>query len=163
MPASTGSNSRLKSVISVTQMAKMVGLSRAQFHYHVRNGAFLPPVYCVASRRPFYTQAMQLRNIRVREDQIGIDGSYVLFYEQRQTVNANTSLSARRNGTGATRSPRVRHEGLGEGLRGLGLTNVTDNAVNDAVRACFPNGTADTEHGDILRTVYRHLRRSGMA
>lgn len=161
MPLSTASNSRLNSIASVSQMARLVGLSRAQFHYHVRNGAFLPPVYCVASRRPFYTQAMQLRNIRVREEQVGIDGRYVLFYEQRQSPNE--VRSALRNNTGAARTSRVRHEGLIEGLRGLGLSNVTGDLVAAAVRECFPNGTADVEHGELLRAVYRHLRRSGVA
>lgn len=170
MPTTTAlaaSDPRLNAVVSVTQMAAMVGLSRAQFHYHVRCGAFLPPVYCTATRRPLYPRKLQLRNLKVREDQVGIDGRYVLFYEQRQpndaTNPAHAPASGRRNNTRAARSPRVQHDGLIEGLRGLGLSNVTSDVAAAAVRLAFPDGTAGVGHSDLLRGVYRHIRRSGNA
>jgi hypothetical protein len=48
-----------KTVVSVSEMAAMVGLSRARF-YQLQGTAFPIPVYDVATRRPVYTEDMQM-------------------------------------------------------------------------------------------------------
>jgi hypothetical protein len=45
-----------KAVVSVSEMARMVGLSRARFYQLQQAGVFPLPVYDVASRRPVYPQ-----------------------------------------------------------------------------------------------------------
>src|SRR5689334_7961606 len=73
----------LRAAVSVTQMAQMVGLSRASFYTHVEQGHFLKPLYPNGSRRPLYTANMQRQNLEVRATQLGVNGDYVLFYERR--------------------------------------------------------------------------------
>jgi hypothetical protein len=40
---------------------------------------------------------------------------------------------------------------------------LTSKQVTDAVSVCFPKGTETVDENDILRTVFRHLKRSGVA
>lgn len=49
--------------------------------------------------------------------------------------------------------------GLVEGLKSLGLSNVTQTQVAAAVAAVYPNGTDGVDEAVVIRSVYRHLRR----
>ena len=52
---------------------------------------------------------------------------------------------------------------LMENLQALGLPGVTAAAVEKAVGECFPKGTAGQDEHEVLRTIFRHLKRSGTA
>ena len=58
MPSRTN-DSGLRAAISVSQMARMLQLSRAAFYVHVKQGHFLAPIYSTGTRRPIYTEQMQ--------------------------------------------------------------------------------------------------------
>ena len=83
MPSRTNVPSGLRAAVSVSQMAKMLRLSRASFYEHVRRGNFLAPIYSLGTRRPIYTAEMQQRNLEVKATQMGANGEYVLFYERQ--------------------------------------------------------------------------------
>ena len=68
-----------KSVVSVAEMARMVGLSRGRF-YQLVGTAFPWPVYDIKTRRPYYDAEGQSRCLDVRKRNCGIDGRPVLFY-----------------------------------------------------------------------------------
>ena len=40
---------------------------------------------------------------------------------------------------------------------------LTEAAVEQAVAACFPQGASGIANGEVLRVIYRHLRRSERA
>ncbi|MFA9479430.1 hypothetical protein ACERK3_14165 [Phycisphaerales bacterium AB-hyl4] len=149
----TALSSRLKSVVSVSEMARMVQLSRARFYELVGKGVFLPPVYTVTGRRPLYTRDMQQTNLVVRHEQMGVNGEYVVFYEQRSQDIAPAKNPSRKAQTNKT------FDGLVQQLQGLGLIAVTSAQAEEAVHTCFPGGTASVDEPVILRTVFRHLRR----
>jgi hypothetical protein len=136
-------------------MAKMVSLSRARFYDLVRRGVFLQPVYSLATRRPCYIAEMQQQNLDARQSGIGCNGEYVLFYERPQTPRRVPSIAPRLG------PQREEHAGLIDGLRSLGLENVTKAQVDEALATSFPNGTGGLDEAVILRTVYRHFRRLG--
>ena len=50
---------------------------------------------------------------------------------------------------------------LMDGLSALGLSGLTTTAVTAAVDHCYPQGTDGHDENDILRTVFRHLKRAG--
>lgn len=145
----------MKAAVSVSEMAKLVGMSRARFYDLVQQGVFLYPVYSLANRRPFYTAEMQQENLTARRTGIGCDGRFVVFYER--TPAGRPSSPAPR------RTPRQDRGGLVEALKGLGLSNVTASQVEEAVATTFPSGTGGVEEAVVLRTVYRHLRQRGGA
>lgn len=52
-----------------------------------------------------------------------------------------------------------KHDDLLDGLKGLGLVNVTGEQVSQAVKELFPMGEQATDQGEVLRAVFLHLRR----
>ncbi|MGE5612427.1 MAG: helix-turn-helix transcriptional regulator [Bacillota bacterium] len=155
MIVKTPPESRLKAAVSVSQMARMVGLSRARFYDLVRSGTFLAPVYSLANRRPMYTAQMQEENLLVRQTGIGVNNQYVLFYERQPAAPSPTPTQRR--------PIRQERSGLMESLRNLGLGNITPAQVDEALASNYPNGTAGVDEVTVVRTVYRHLRRLGAA
>lgn len=145
-----------RAAVTVVQMSRMLGMSRASFHDHMKRGTFLPPVYAVATRRPFFTAEMQQRNLEARATQTGVNGEFVLFYD-RQSVSQTATRPRRRSGS----VTQLNEAGdLRARLEGLGLMTLTDDMVLSARTECFPQGTAGVTDSDVLRVVYRHLRRS---
>ena len=68
-----------KAAVSVAEMARMMGLSRARFYQLTKAGAFPPPVYHLLTRRPIYPEELQLVCLDVRRRNCGIDGKPILF------------------------------------------------------------------------------------
>ena len=54
MPASRPTDQDYKEAVSITEMARMVGLSRARFYELVAQGVFVPPVHSISNKRPYY-------------------------------------------------------------------------------------------------------------
>ncbi len=156
MPSNGQSSTELRAAVSVVQMAQMLDMSRGHFYSLTAKGVFLQPVYSVVSRKPFFTREMQIINLRVRAEQIGVNGDFVLFQTKR-------SPSERGVTTRPSRRKNNQSSAIVQGLRSLGLENVSAAAVERAMKACFPNGPAGNDEGSVLRSIFRHLRRQGTA
>ena len=144
---------RTKAAVSVAEMAGMVGLSRARF-YQLVGTTFPSPVYDVSTRRPFYPEELQAVCLDVRRRNCGIDGRPVLFYSRRPA----TALPVRKPRKAAATNDD-RHADLIDGLKGLGLVNVTAALVAEAVKELYPQGMPEVADGQVLRAVFLHLRR----
>lgn len=146
------------SVISLSAMASLCRLSRSRFYELVAEGIMPPPVYDLHTKRPLYPKELQELCLQVRSSNIGINGRYILFYGDTQlSVSATCTPSRRvsRRVSPATES----FAALKEGLQSLGLSNLTDQKIKDAVKAAYPNGTTGIDEGEVLRSVFRSLRR----
>jgi hypothetical protein len=146
------SEPRTKAVVSVAEMARMVGLSRARF-YQLIGTAFPWPVYSVSTRRPFYDEKMQELCLEVRRRNYGIDGKPVLFYARRPVASVPIRQPNK------PKPPKENHADLIDGLKGLGLVTVTAAQVAEAVKKLYPQGVDGTAGGEVLRTLFLHLRR----
>jgi len=146
-----------KSVVSIADMARMVGLSRARF-YQLMGSTFPLPLYSLSNRRPFYDEFLQTLCLEVRRRNCGIDGKPVLFYAKR--INS-TSIRKPRKVT----PPKVEagHDDILDGLRSLGLTTATLPEVTSAVKELFPGGVNDGNRGQVLRAVFLRLKRQDTA
>jgi hypothetical protein len=71
---------QMKAAISVTEMAKAVGLSRARFYQLIRRGTFPPPDKEQVTGRPCYFEEGQRRCLEVRRRNCGVDGKPLLFF-----------------------------------------------------------------------------------
>ena len=154
MTEHTSSNRTLRAAVSVSEMAKMLSLSRARLYELIHRGIFLPPVYSTANRRPLYTADMQQRNLEVRRSQRGINDEYVMFYERQRPSQVERSPRSTRRRAGRN----GRHNGLIHGLRSLGM-DATAAQIERAMATCFPEGPEGINESEVLRAVYRHLRR----
>jgi hypothetical protein len=143
-----------KAVVSVAEMARMVGLSRARF-YQLIGTTFPPPLYTEATRRPFYDEKLQLVCLDVRRRNCGIDGKPVLFYARRPLAAPAPGRKPKK----AAAASDNRHADLIDGLKGLGLAAVTAAQVGEAVKDLYPNGVPEAANGEVLRAVFLHLRR----
>lgn len=145
-----------KAVVAVSEMARMVGLSRARFYELVRAGVFPAAVY--ASGRPVYTEELQQVCLEVRRRNRGVNGEPVLFYARR--VGAPATPKKRPSKVPAARKDIA---GLLEGLKALGLTAATGAQVEQVTRELYSGGTVALEQAEVLRAVFLELRRRNSA
>ena len=136
----------VKSAVTVSEMARMVGLSRARF-YQLIGTAFPHPVYNVSTRRPFFDEGLQTISLEVRRRNCGIDGRPVLFYSRRLDL----PLPKKQRTT--------KHKNLIVGLAGLGLSGITDQQVEAALVRLYPEGVAGVDEATLLRALFVDLMR----
>lgn len=77
-----------KTAVSVTEMARLVGLSRARFYQLVKDGVFPHPLYSIHTRRPYFSEEMQQVCLEVRKRNCGINGKPILFYSPRHPLGS---------------------------------------------------------------------------
>lgn len=145
-----------KTVVSIADMARMVGLSRGRFYQLIGN-TFPHPVYDVATKRPFYTEELQQVCLEVRRRNCGIDGKPVLFYARR-TITATKQASRQ---LAKAKPKHDDHADLCEGLKYLGLLTVTSADVELAIKTLYPSGIGQIDQGEVLRALFLHLRAQG--
>jgi hypothetical protein len=140
-----------KAIVSVSEMARMVGLSRARF-YQLLGSGFPLPLYDVSTRRPFYVEEMQKVCLEVRRRNCGIDGKPILFYARRSLTMTPS---------GRVKGPRrtSKHAELIEGLRGLGLGAITEQQIEAALKNMYPSGTSGVSDTEVLRRVFLSIKR----
>ncbi len=149
-----GVNEPTKVAVSVADMARMVGLSRARFYQLMGSGVFPRPERQAETNRPFYSEEQQRVVLDVRRRNCGINGQAVLFYARRLPT-----------GPTPTRPPRVKptpkiepNADLIAALQALGLVGVTAKQVADSVVAAFPSGTVGVADGEVVRAVFLRLK-----
>ncbi len=143
-----------KQAVSVAEMARMVGLSRARFYQLVVGGTFPSPVYDVRSRRPYYPADLQAMCLEVRRRNFGIDGKPILFYARRMVIAPSVPKRAAKKPAPVN----DQHDDLIDGLRALGLMTVTTAQVGAAVTQLYPNGVNGTDEGEVLRAVFLAIK-----
>jgi len=144
--------------LSVSEMARAVSLSRARLYQLVIGGGFPPPIYDVATRRPFYNEELQQVCLEVRRRNFGINGKAILFYSPRQQIKPT---AARRSVKRAATPVNNQHDDLLDGLRGLGLVTITAAQVAAVIKEIYPAGVKDVNQGEVLRALFLHVRAQG--
>jgi hypothetical protein len=148
-----------KAVVTVSEMARMVGLSRARFYELVEAGVFPTPVYDVSTRRPLYDEKMQETCLTVRRRNCGVNGKPVLFYSRGHRPST-PAVKPSKPPVAKPKPPAAPHADLIDGLGALGLV-ATPTQVNEAVAALYPAGVNGTDRGQVLRAVFLRLKASG--
>jgi hypothetical protein len=144
----------LRAVVTVSEMARMVGLSRARFYQLQKAGVFPPPVY--QAGRPVYTAEMQEVCLEVRRKNRGINGQPVLFYTRRRPI----APSKRQKQADQLPAKNKDIAALLDGLNALGLTTATAAQVLKVTEELFPQGTG-LDQAEVLRAVFLHLKQGG--
>jgi hypothetical protein len=149
-----------KTAVSISEMARMAGLSRQRFHQLVKDGVFPSPLREGATGRPYYDEPAQERCLEVRRRNCGINGRIVLFYSRRLRPSATPEPNPQ-----PTKIQHPRSEGHAEildGVRALGLP-ATAAMVHSVVKELFPKGTGKTDPGEVIRAVFVRLKRKNPA
>jgi hypothetical protein len=145
-----------KAAVSVSEMARMVGLSRQRFA-QLQGTTFPSPLYDVATRRPFYPEALQEVCLVVRRRNWGIDDRAILFYAPRSSGMPSKTIRETKA------RPKKNITDLVDGLKSLGLTTATAAQVEQLAKELYPNGTAGIDHGEVLRSLFLAIRRQNSA
>ena len=140
-----------KAAISVREMARQIGMSRARFYQLVAKGVFPLPERHPETGRPFYTPELQAACLEVRRSNRGIDGQPVLFYSRRSTPEPEQTPARKRQGA-------QQHTGLIDALKALGLPSETPSQVGEALKELFPEGTKGVDEAQVIRSIFLHLR-----
>ncbi len=149
-------NPQTKVAVSVADMARMVGLSRARFYQLMEAGAFPRPERHAETGRPFYSEVQQQVVLDVRRRNCGINGQPVLFYARRLPTGPTSAKPQRAKPKLTTKVEP--HADLLAAVHALGLTAVTAAQVANAVTAVFPNGTVGVDEGEVVRAVFLRLK-----
>lgn len=80
-------NINIPEYINVSTMAKHLNLSRSRLYQLIDQGVLLKPVHLLNNKRPVYTREMAVRNIEVKNSNVGINGEIVMFYSARTIPN----------------------------------------------------------------------------
>lgn len=157
------------SAVSVSDMARMVGLSRSRFHQLLQSGVFPKPSIDPESKRPFYDSDGQAVCLQVRQRNCGINGKRVLFYARPfgvhlagkpRTSNVQSSSARKRKSEPKqTASKPSKLDLLVEGLKSLGLPHVTAAEASAAIHQVFPIDSQRPSDEEVLLKVFRHLVR----
>ena len=138
-----------KQIVSITEIVKMVQLSRARFYQLLDSGFFPKPKYDERSKRPYYDIALQQKCLECRQSGIGVDGSYMLFYSPRKKENVSYSKKKKID-------PVVKE--LTETLQEMGL-DTTVGQVQQGLTEIYPDGIDDQEQGVVIRELFRYLKQ----
>ena len=158
MPTPRPAPSPRKAAHSVTEVARLCGMSRARFYDLIRGGVMPHPVYSTRTRRPLYTADLAALAVRVKETNVGIDGGYVIFYARR-TEQASTApvkgASTSRHVPPEPPEPLVKE--MVEALRAMGVRACEEELTAAVARQC-PLGPREETFEFDLRAIFDHLR-----
>ena len=137
-----------KAIVSITEIARMLELSRSRFYQLLESGFFPKPKYDDRSKRPYYDIELQQKCLECRSSGIGIDGSYMLFYSPRKSESL---ADIRKKKT----DPALKE--IVETIQTMGL-EVTGKQVQQGLIELYPDGIENLEQGLVIRELFRHLK-----
>lgn len=149
-------NEQTKAIVSVSEMARMVGLSRQRF-YQLQGTTFPDPKRDPETNRPFYDEELQQMCLEVRRRNCGVDGKPILFYARRQPPLGQQPRTAKR--PKATQKQNGQYVDVIDGLSALGLESVTTSQIEPVIKKLFPAGIQHLDSGEVIRAVFLHLKR----
>lgn len=142
-----------KSAVSVTEMARMVGLSRARFYQLVKKGTFPPADQDSATNRPCYLEEKQRQILEARRRNLGVDQKPILFYSRRRDLGQTKKVVSRP----AKQMDNQQAELIDQLAQAKVI--VTAAEVESVVKELFPEGTVGIDPGEVFLAVFKRLQR----
>ena len=137
-----------KQIVSITEISKILQMSRARFYQLLEQGFFPKPKYDDRSKRPYYDLALQQKCLECRQSGIGVDGSFMLFYSPRKKENVSHSRKKKAD-------PVIQE--ITETLQEMGL-ETTAEQVQQGLIEIYPDGVGNQEQGVVIRELFRYLK-----
>lgn len=137
------------SICSVSQMAKLLGLSRTRFYQLSERGVFPPPVYSITSKRPFHTHDLRNQCLQIRKTGIGHNGRPVIFNNK---VKSKAKILQKEK-------PRQDYSRFLELLAQVGR-KTSAKQVQMALETLYPDNTIQQFSDEkILRDLDQHFKK----
>ena len=148
-------NTYIPEVVGMSQMAKLLYLSRSRLYQLIDNGVLLNPVYLITNKRPIYTMQMVMRNLEVKKNNVGVNGQVIMFYSPRNIIHSEKINAVK---TEKKKLPNNQYKELIDELAELGLGEVSVTDVGSAISELFPDGTEKVGQDEILTSVFRYIK-----
>ena len=104
------------------------------------------PIYCIRTRRPFYTQDLQQTCLDIRKTGIGHNGQPVVFNNMRKDMPEKPQNQSEQ-----------RSKVITDTLAQMGL-NVTHKKVKTAINNLYPDGLPhSSDEGKVIRDLFRYF------
>ena len=145
-------------IIGMSQMAKILQLSRSRLYQLIDAGVLLPPAHLLSNKRPIYTRDMAMRNIEVKTNNTGINGQIVMFYTARKPVHSVVKINKKSAVKIQQKEPTNKYQSFINDLESLGLEDVSVKSVESALSECFPDTIPDLEEDETLIAVFRYFK-----
>lgn len=143
-----------KSVVSVTEMAHMAGLSRARFYQLVKRGTFPVADLDSLSNRPCYCEEKQRLILEARRRNCGVDGKPILFYSRRKDCG-QVKVPTRPAKPKSNRNQYAELLGL---LQQVKITT-TSAQVEAIVNELYPKGIDGIDPGKVIEAIIERRGR----
>ena len=141
-----------KPIVSVTDMAKSVGLSRSRFYQLIQLGIFPQPLYSIRNRRPFFDKDLQEECLLIKESGIGHNNEYILFYNSRE------NNPGKRNSQSRKTKNNPQYTEIIDTLQTMGL-QVSSSQVEQVIKELYPDGIETIEMGVVVKDIFRRLKQ----
>ena len=140
-------NTDYKSICTVTDLAKRLGLSRARFYQLQKTGIFPAPVYCPYTKRPFYPMDLQEKCFEIRKTGIGYNGRLIIFYSKKDDAATKPNRCS---------EPKIRE--LSDALKQMGL-KTSPAETGKVFMALYPDNWKKLDiDGEIIAEVYKYFQ-----
>ena len=154
-----GKNDNIPAYVNLSTMAEYLQLSRSRLYQLVEQGILLGPVYLVSNKRPVFTREMVLRNLTAKHNNVGINGEIVMFHPARSTMKPVMTKKIVKEPAKKPIKSSSKYSDLIDDLEALGLEEINTQKVELAIQDCFPSGTQNVSEDEILREVFRYIKR----
>jgi hypothetical protein len=151
-------NNYIPAIIGMSQMAKLLQLSRSRLYQLIDAGILLPPAHLLSNKRPIYTREMALCNLEAKTNNTGINGEIVMFYTARNSISSVKKVNRKSEIKVQNKEPKNKYQSFIDDLESLGLEDVSVKSVESALSDCFTDTVPDLEDDETLTAVFRYLK-----
>lgn len=139
-----------KSIVTVSEMCRMLNLSRSRFYQLVRDGVFPTADHDPMSDRPFYNEEKQLACLAVRRTNRGVNQKPVLFYATRSDAGIRKKNKRQKS------VPTIYRDLVDLLVQAKVTASVA--VVEEIVGREFPNGIQDRDLGTVFNAVLSKMK-----
>ena len=150
----------LKKIVSVTELGRMVRMSRARLYQLIGEGIFPAPSRNEQTGRPFFSREQQEQCLEIRRSNLGANGKAVMFYGCRLEApppRPKRKQFPKRKQAEQQKAKDPLVSELRHGLFQLGVMSVSDLDIRHAVSRTYPDGCQDVKRSDLLMAVFSDL------
>ena len=122
-------NNYIPTIVGMSQMAKLLHLSRSRLYQLIDAGILVPPAHLLSNKRPIYTREMALRNLEAKHNNTGINGQIVMFYTARNVVHSVNKTIRKSEVKVQNKEPKNKYQSFIDDLESLGLEDVSAETV----------------------------------
>lgn len=144
-----------KEVYSLSQFARILGISRTSLYEYMAAGIFPRPLSCPCmDGRPFYSHDLLQRCVTILRTGIGYNGEIVVFNKRKlRTVRGRVTAKKKRVNL---------YQSLTNIMKQIGI-DVTIDEVKETVKIVCPKGVVinNEPEEELIQAVYGHFTADG--